>query len=623
MANEDKLDQLTAIVEDLRSRVYWLQQAVYDMMTGSRPTAGPAPSAERPPWQEPRREPRPEPAKEPAPAATAREPVAAAPSAAREGWPPPSARAGPPMSTAQVIETVGLVLGYVGIAALFAALAYFLQWSVTEAVFSVEMATLLGVVAGLAMMGLGEIARPHYRGFAHLLHGGGLAFVYATLYFGWIVYDELNAETGVLLTSIVTAGAMGFAVWRVAPVTAVIAAAGGFTTAFFLGADEGQRVLFLAYLLIVNAGTLLVALRHRWPGLSLLSLGAVVLCVVAHVAAQYYEIPAPLQAPFFGFMTGYYAEFLLAVLLPLWRGGQEVREMELGIVIGSTAFYYIMLAATLFQAPAWQPALGAFTFLVALLLFGLGWMSSQLGSKQRLVVAALHGMGLVFLTLAIPIWFKSVAPALLWCGEASVVLFLGLRGSSAPLRYTSWALYVLAVGRVVLYDTFVWEWTPGMSERLLAYIGAIAMSVLFAILYTLHRDQLSDEERSVVPAFYVCANVLGLVAVSMEVWDYCTVLAKNQWLAETLLSGVWAVWGLGVVWGGLAKDLPNVWWAGVALFGLACLKLLLVDLPQLGHSYLALGFSVVGVVLLVAAWRYVKSSRTSKEKEPTETTQGG
>lgn len=543
-----------------------------------------------------------------------REPIPAstpAPPPVRLAPPHPSAESAPrPEQKPDDTETTALVLGYIAIAALFVGLAYFLHWAVLSGVLSPIAAVLSGVGCGLALMAVGEMARGPYARFGHLLHGGGLALVYVALYVGWLRYEALSDVQGITATSAVTAVAMALAVWRNAVLTAVLASVGGYTTTLLIGLAEGQEIVFLTYLLVLNAGVLGVSLRQRWPGFTLGALFAACVCLAGHLLPRFTHEVTPLDATMLAYLTFYFFEFVAAASIPVVRKAEGTRDVEVTVFFVATAAYYAGCWLLVFAKDEWRVWLGAFTFCLALLLYFVSWLLRESSGESEGLSLLAKGLSLALFTAAIPIQFSGAVPAVLWAAEACALLWSGLREERARIRLAALSIATLTVLRVLVVDSSL-TWHPWFNDRLVAYLAGISMCAFFAVTFRRYQQAVIYEK--VLPvAFGVSACALGIIASSLEVWDYFIVLRKDPLMAQAMLSIVWAVWGMAIVIYGASRMSPAARWSGLALFGLAASKLLLADLPKMGEGYLALSFIGIGVLLLVAAWFYFRSAIRAK-----------
>src|SRR5206468_7055857 len=83
---------------------------------------------------------------------------------------------------------------------------------------------------------------------------------------------------------------------------------------------------------------------------------------------------------------------------------------------------------------------------------------------------------------------------------------------------------------------------------------------------------------------------------------------------HTVVSALWGVLGLALLYLGLRRAASSVRIAGLALFGVSLAKLFLYDLARLSSITRALSFLAVGAVLLVGGFLYQQLGDTSGDR---------
>jgi uncharacterized membrane protein len=89
-----------------------------------------------------------------------------------------------------------------------------------------------------------------------------------------------------------------------------------------------------------------------------------------------------------------------------------------------------------------------------------------------------------------------------------------------------------------------------------------------------------------------------------------TLTVREQ--GQAILSALWSLLGLGLLWAGLRRNLRPLRLAGFALLAIAVGKVFLYDLANLEQGYRVLSFVVLGLFLLFGAYVYQRlRSRTN------------
>lgn len=339
------------------------------------------------------------PARPPAP----RPPVAAPPKGPKWSLPPgilrprdwapgatPPPRPARPRSDRDLEAAIGQIwVSRAGLAVLLFALVLFLKWAYDRNLISHEVRTALGVLAGLALITVGEVVHRRAARYAEAFTGAGIVALYATFFAAYQLYGLFDQVQAFAFMAATTAAAVVFAVRHDAAAIAAIGILGGFSVPYLLPGPGARLEPVLVYFLILEAG-LLAAVprlkRHREP-----------LLVLAVLAAFAGPAPATFGAEVsFPFWLGY---FLLlgagiAWLLPRRRYLPEgVVQPLLGVL---SVFPFLVPA--IFARGARHPALAAGYLTIAYL--GFLFVVRRSGGGLRLVPSLATGSVLLALASA-------------------------------------------------------------------------------------------------------------------------------------------------------------------------------------------------------------------------------
>ncbi|MDQ3746539.1 MAG: DUF2339 domain-containing protein, partial [Acidobacteriota bacterium] len=226
----------------------------------------------------------------------------------------------------------------------------------------------------------------------------------------------------------------------------------------------------------------------------------------------------------------------------------------------------------------------------------------------------------------------------LWTIYGAALLTYGFRRSFRALRYAGLVLLVLATVKVLTVDLsfYAAPWhVPLVNQTFMAFALLVAAYALAARLYA--RDaarvgdragQVGEEERSVVPALVVVANVLAVVALSAEAAGYFDAgrvaltdsgRLRDLGLAKQLsLSVVWALYGAGLLLAGRVWGVRLLRVMSLALLSLTTLKVFFWDLSSLDRVYRIISFIVLGAILLAVSYLYQKSQQRAAVAESEE-----
>ncbi|MDB5347632.1 MAG: hypothetical protein JWP89_6009 [Schlesneria sp.] len=247
----------------------------------------------------------------------------------------------------------------------------------------------------------------------------------------------------------------------------------------------------------------------------------------------------------------------------------------------------------------------------------------------RLVVGVAFGMLFLYLHLELhrtlgyfyqPLQLPVLT--LLWLSMCGVLLYQVTRTTSTAIL----ALLVLFVG-CVLFKLFVFDLPAwGLAEyglyegqysfrdaslRLLDFGAAVAF---FAGGYVLLRGRTSSRDVGVLLGF----TSIGLLFVylTLEVNSFLFHYVKE--LRPGGVSILWSLFALGLILRGIWKNARSLRYLGLLLFGIVAWKVFFVDLRELDQLYRIVAFLVLGVLLLVGSFIYLKYRDSFAQKPASE-----
>ncbi len=164
-----------------------------------------------------------------------------------------------------------------GVVLALAALLFF-KYSIEHGLIPPVVRVILGVAAGVAAIWSSELLRRRgYEPAANALSGAGVVVLYGALWAANRLYDLLPTGPAYASMILVTA-ACGVLAWRHRSlVIAILGLAGGFATPLMLATGSDHPIGLFGYILLLDAGLLVLAQRRRWPVLGVLGLAATLL----------------------------------------------------------------------------------------------------------------------------------------------------------------------------------------------------------------------------------------------------------------------------------------------------------------------------------------------------------
>jgi len=305
--------------------------------------------------------------------------------------------------------------------------------------------------------------------------------------------------------------------------------------------------------------------------------------------------------------------YLLAFLVATWvrHGVRRVNaQTHDAVLAGANAAACFGLGCYDLHAIEWAPGL------LALGLFALHAVAGVAAIRRRPAQTCfgpvLVGIGIFFLTVAIPMLCHGYHITALWALEAIVLMGLGFYLRAPALRDGALIVLALPLCKAIALDSQIARDTYQvlLNSRALSLLAVIAAMYVSAYWYAHFRDQIRDGERRHGANLVTFGTVLLLWIASSEAWTFVGwQLEMGPAAQHFALSGVWVVFGAVLMAVGVARDISSLRWAGLSLFAATTVKVFGVD-PSLEeasyiplvHAHAAPLLAITGLLYAVGAW---------------------
>lgn len=513
-------------------------------------------------------------------------------------------------------------LGWIAVGLILFAAAFFLKYAFDNRWIGELGRVAIGIAAGLTLTQLGfRYHRRHWRIFSQILTAGGIVLLYLSTYAAFGYYHLVSQKAAFSYLAIIVAEAAGLAILYDAQAIAIMALVGGFLSPILLRSNRDQYRFLFGYIAALDIGALV--LPRRWPGLDSLAFAGTHLLFWLWYGENYH--PRKLGVVM-TFQTGVFLIFLLA---PLGRRlfKQESPRIEELCLLPINAFVYFATAYHLLN-PDYHDWMGVFAIVMALIYTTMAKVLYDRTATSTMEMLAMIGVALAFVTLAIPIQLKANWITIAWSVQALIMLWVGMKTRSARLEASAYALFVLALGKLLIWDTpfdYRLEFTPVLNKYFLSSLAVTACLFAAAAVYQKWDDRnqpLNVNFR--LPILLIAIGTLWII-MSVETFTYFRARAyvledaddvrHKLWLGQMALSVLWSIYAGVLAAIGFVRQSAAVRWAALALFGVTVVKVMLVDIAQLKQLYRIVAFLVLGLLLLIVAWAYHKAFRNKESSK--------
>ncbi|HRD52654.1 MAG TPA: DUF2339 domain-containing protein [Flavobacteriales bacterium] len=377
------------------------------------------------------------------------------------------------------------LINKIGVAVLVVGIGLLLRYAIGQGMISETGRTLIGVAAGGLLMFFGHRLRVSFRAFSSVLVAGGIAVFYSTIAIAFHQYHLLGQTAAFVVMVAITGFSVALAIGYDRRELAVISLLGGFAAPFLVATGEGNYKVLFTYLLILDAGMLVLANYKKWHIINVLSFALTALVVTAWGVDPYTDLEPRPSFTAFAFATGFFLVFFAMNLRYNLKHRQAFAAIDHALLLANTGLYFGLGLHFLSDLPV--RVTGLFTVLLGLFYLGFAlYFHKREGIPQPLKLL-LIGLVLTFISLAAPVQLEGSYITLFWAAEAVLLLWFSHRTGLKLVERAS-----VLVNALMLISLWMdWEHAYGHYDevplRPLLNKAWIAGIVATASLFITHR----------------------------------------------------------------------------------------------------------------------------------------
>ena len=335
-----------------------------------------------------------------------------------------------------LISIVGIIITIIGV-------GIGAKYAIDNNLISPVMRILAGYLFGAGLFGLAVWLKAKYLSFSAVLLSGAMAILYFITYFAYGFYHLMPQTPAFALMLLITIATVAAAINYSRQIIAHIGLVGAYAVPFLLGNDSGNATILLAYVAVINFGVLAVSLRKYWKTLFYSSfiftwlIYSTVFWLGSFAAAPNFAVLMTFAAIFF---LTFYSTFLAYKL-----AAKELFGAENVLLLLANSFVFYGFGYALIQnQPGGEQVLGLFTVINAALHFTVAQLIKKYAFVDKGSINFLAALGLIFLTLAVPVQLRGHWITLLWTAEAAILFYLGRVKKLSLYEYFAYPLMLLA-----------------------------------------------------------------------------------------------------------------------------------------------------------------------------------
>jgi uncharacterized membrane protein len=513
------------------------------------------------------------------------------------------------------------LLNRIGILAVLIGMAWFLKLAFDRDWIGPGIRILIGLACAAALVVWSErFRRKGFPAFSYSLKALGTSIAYLSLWAASSVYHLAPnwliflAMTAVTIANAVLARRLN------SELLAIYALAGGLATPALLSMGHDSAIFLFSYLALLNAGALLLLALHPWKRLAWAALLGTAVYYLGWTLSE--DDPSRLLVT--GCFLGlFFAGFAAAPFLILRQANARDPLFPIVFPIANAAATWMGLMA-LFGARDQHPVRPWVTAALALacLLMAAGSRAPSAVATSRTYL----GLGILFVTVAVPLQFHGYVVTLCWLGESLVLVALAKAGSHAAMRVFATAVLTLSAWSLWV-DWVAWRPQPLAVAANVHFATSLIGAAVFAAVTGLSLVELRAHPSPVrvfgswgyLAGFAsVAFSLTVLVAVCLEIhhyWycgagffrDFCG--ASGQRERRDIASGFGysaccMLYGSALMTVGFLRRSAFLRWQALVLLAFSIAMVFWDGISQESQGFRVLSFLFLGVLLLAVSFAY-------------------
>jgi uncharacterized membrane protein len=534
--------------------------------------------------------------------------------------PRPGAEPGPPAGRSQKARVAAIkpatslenrigaqLLNRIGILAVLIGVAWFLKLAFDRNWIGPPVRVWIGLACAAALMAWSErFRRQGFPAFSYSLKALGTSIAYLSLWAASSIFHLAPSGLIFLAMTGVTVGNAVLARRQDSEVLGLYALAGGLATPALLSTGHSHEIFLFSYLVLLNVGALLLLALRPWKRLGWAALLGTAFYYIAWSWSE--SDPSRLPLTVF-FLALFFAGFAAAPFLQ-----NSLSAVAFPIANAAATWVALML---LFAAGGQHSARPWVTVALA-----AACLLMATASRRRAVLSCTNlGLGIFFITVAVPLQFHGPAKNLCWLGESLALVALAKAGSHPALRIFATTVLTVAAASLLV------NWVAGTPHPLavaanMHFATNLAAAAVFAAVTSISLGAGSGRafgSWNYLACFSSIAFSLTiLVTVSLEIhhyWfcgagffrDFCG--GYGQLERRAIAAGwgysAWCMlYGAALMLLGFLRRSAFLRWQALVVLAFSIAKVFLNGVSQQSQGSRVLSFLALGVLLLAISFAY-------------------
>ncbi|HXF80178.1 MAG TPA: DUF2339 domain-containing protein [Usitatibacter sp.] len=445
--------------------------------------------------------------------------------------PPPPPREPPKPNFIVAWFTGGNTIVRVGLVILFFGLAFLVKYGVEHQLVPVELRVAAVAAAGIALLVIGWWLRERRPEYALSLQGAGVAVLYLVVFGSLRLYHLLPASAAFFLLTLIAIFSAVLAIGQNSLALAVFGAAGGFLAPILASTGQGSHVMLFSYYAVLNAAICAIAWFRAWRVLNVLgflfTFGIGLLWGVRSYRPELFDSTEP-------FLVGFWLMYVaIAILFARQQVAAHKSYVEGIIVFGVPIAAFGLQAGLMHHSEYTEFGLAFSSVAAGAVYLVLSAILRRAGERWILLAESFLALGMVFVSLAIPLALDARWTSAAWALEGAMVVWVGTRQDRRLMRAFGMLLQLLAgIAFIKAWPNL--EAGPPLADAAFVGMALVSLAGLFTHRMLTGSARQGSWEEILGPAYFLWGMVWWVAAGVYEINQF--VDAEYQLYAGILFA---------------------------------------------------------------------------------------
>jgi uncharacterized membrane protein len=381
----------------------------------------------------------------------------------------------------------------IGIAILVLGIGFFVKYAIDQEWIGVYGRVLIGLLCGGILLGVAHKLRKSLPAFGSVLVGGGIAVLYLTITIAFQEYQIIGQVPAFLIMVAITAFTILLSIAYDRKELAILAILGGFGSPFMVSTGEGNYVVLFTYVLLLDAGILVLAYFKRWHVVNIIAYIFTIILFGSWLGVRFDASKDGMIAGGMTFATLFYLSFFAMNIVNNLKERTKFNSIEISLLLSNTFLYY---AAGMYVLNNEHTDVfrGLFTALIGVFNFIFAYVFFKTRRVDRNLVFLLIGLVLTFVSLAAPVQLEGNYITMFWAAEAVLLLWLSLQSGIRLMKLASVIITVLMLISLAMDWMNVYRLTV-QGTHYVAILNKGFITTLFSFLSLLISGYLAKSDK--------------------------------------------------------------------------------------------------------------------------------